>query len=85
MQVSRTVILKISDPNTGRTYPIMTAEHIAMNCGEVIKNLIEGDGTSTEYQFTLPGIKCLDILWMFFRVGQVPSFIYIQQFLLYIF
>ena len=69
------VVLNIIDPNTDKTYPIKTDEHVAMNCGQVIKNLIQGDGTVTEYQLSLPDIRCLDILWMFFRIGQVPSFI----------
>ena len=80
MAVSRTVVLNINDQNTGQNYPIKTDEHVAIHCGEVIKNLIEGDGTATEYPLKLPDIKCLDILWRFFRIGQVFEICFFTEF-----
>ena len=75
-QVSRQITINLKCPNTGQTFPIQTNEHIALECGNLIQNLIDGDQNRTEYELRIPDVQCMDLLYMFLRNGHVTIILF---------
>ena len=75
-KVSRTIILNLLDRSDPDAAPLVirSEEHLLVNCGQTLKNLIQGDHTNPEFTLKLPSLACKKLLYTYFRLGWVTFF-----------
>jgi hypothetical protein len=71
--------LVIHNPEIEDEFHVFTSANVAMTCGETLNSLIEGDSEATQYALNLPSVGCFDLLWIYFRIGELTKSVFFSR------